>query len=310
VTCDLSTRSTARRWLGVLLVGVLAVGLAAVGGEPTTRLAGPATRAAVEAKPFFFFHCGDPQMGMNGRRGIAGDMKRFQSVAHAANRLGPAFVLVAGDLAHTRAKVEYAAFDRALKQFRVPVKLIPGNHDIKGIADLARYHRKYGKSYYSFTYNNCEFVCLNSMTLDPGSPFTRGKPELNRQAPTQLAWLAKTLRRAKANRRNHIFVLMHIPPFVAHEHEGLNGAGMSPTGRKALLKLVRRYGVREILVGHVHVSHSLHAKDFTVYSVAGTAKAFDAKGFGFRIFKVYPDRVEQQFVPLKRIPEQVELDRH
>jgi 3',5'-cyclic AMP phosphodiesterase CpdA len=70
--------------------------------------------------------------------------------------------------------------------------------------------------------------------------------------------------------------------------------------RRRLLDLARKHGVRVFLCGHIHRSIEAKVNGFEVYTVAGTAVSWLPPGLGYRVFKVYADRVEQQFVGLGR----------
>lgn len=276
-------------------------------------------------KPFFFIHAGDPQVGMVTRLGLGSieeDKGRFIQLAKRANELNCPFVLVAGDLVHFfyganpdkkygTARENIAAFDEALQQFKVPVKLIPGNHEVHNLYQLNKYREKYGKDYYAFTYNNCDFICLNSVTLETESRHVdkqvQKTAEYKREVERQWRWLEDTLKKSRTKGRNHIFILKHFPPFIEKEDEGQTYHAMRPESRKRLLKLVREYDVKVIMVGHVHKTYELTTEDFVIYTVGGTSCVFDDKGFGYRIFKVYDDKVEQEYFRIGQPVEKVKL---
>ena len=184
------TRTTTRWRLRHFLVFCLAVtALLSACGQPDNRvIPDPPPGAAAQAgfAPFTFLQAGDPQIG--GWTSIADTQGRFVELARIANRLQPAAVLVVGDLVNDGPhEKELAAFDEALTEFRVPVKLIPGNHD-----DIATYRRKYGPDHYSFTLNNCEFVCINSNLLAGGPP----TPSARRPTSSGDGWRRRSRRRA------------------------------------------------------------------------------------------------------------------
>jgi 3',5'-cyclic AMP phosphodiesterase CpdA len=236
----------------------------------------PGAPAGPRFAPFTFLQAGDPQIG--GWTSIEDTQARFVQLARVANRLRPAVVIIVGDLVNDGPhEQQLAAVDEALAEFRVPVRLIPGNHD-----DLATYRRKYGPYHYSFTVNNCEFVCLNSNRL-VGRWFSSGQ---RAEAEEELQWLAQHLARARQENRTHIFVVMHHPPATL------------PATAARLDSLFRQYSVRVILAGHIHRTEQISYRGYTTFTVAGTGWAADAKGFGYRLFHVYADRVEQQYIRL------------
>ena len=276
-------------------------------------------------KPFFFIHAGDPQIGMAARLGLGSieeDKDRFIQLAKRVNELDCPFILVAGDLVQffygARPDKKYgtvseniAAFDQALQQFKVPVKLVPGNHEIHDLYQLKKYRENYGKDYYVFTYNNCDFICLNSVNLETGSRHVdeqvQQTDQYKRELESQWQWLENTLKKSRVQSRNHIFILKHIPPFTQTEDEDQTYHSMHPQSRKRFLKLIREYGVKVIMAGHVHKTYELTTDDFTIYTVGGTSCVFDGKGFGYRIFKVYKDKIEQEYVHIDQCVEKVKL---
>jgi len=267
---------SARHWpaaWAVALCIAMACGLAACGGPETPVVNLPGGPASDQFAPFTFLQAGDPQIG--GWTTIEDTKGRFVELAHIANRLQPAAVIVVGDLVNDGpSEKEIAAFDDALKEFRVPVKLIPGNHD-----DIATYRRKYGSDHYSFTIHNCEFVCINSSLLAG----LRHDEEERREAQEQWTWMEEALQAAREKDRTHIFVVMHHPP------EMLSSA-------VRLDSLFRKYGVGVILAGHLHRTTEVSVSGYTTFTVAGTGWAGDGRGFGYRLFHVYADRVEQEYV--------------
>ena len=80
-------------------------------------------------KTLHFVHFGDPQIGMS-EDGAEGDGRRFLHAIQRVNEREPDFVLVSGDLTHTRRPEEYEMLERGLAELKVAAKLIPGNHDI------------------------------------------------------------------------------------------------------------------------------------------------------------------------------------
>jgi 3',5'-cyclic AMP phosphodiesterase CpdA len=276
---------------------VLAVGLSAVAAAAEKAPEAPAAKG--EFKPFTFLHFGDPQIGF-GRDGIAADKQRFLAAIAQANEQKPAFVYLAGDLVHDRTKAEYAAFDEALKAFRVPVKITPGNHDVVDPATLKGYRAKYGRDYYTFTHNNCDFLFVNSMLLSTAAPWFKPRDaKFTEEVGAQWKWLEAALAAARANDRTHVFLLTHVPPFLRSETEKASYGNLPPDARKRLLALARKHGVRAILVGHAHRTREIRAGKVTIYITGGTARVSDKLGFGFRAFTVHADRIEQKFVPLK-----------
>jgi Icc-related predicted phosphoesterase len=292
-------------WVGVSALFLLLAGCAPSGpggARNSLRLEGDDfsqvnVAAAEEFKPFSFVLAADPQIGF-GSGGAAGDEERFVQLAHQVNEMSPDFVLVAGDLTQWGTCAEWQRFDDALAKFRVPVHLLMGNHEFQGHPqrDLAYFREHYGRDYYSFTRNNCEFVNLNASVIvrAASSEFYR------READRQWTWLERTLAASKAAGRTHIFLVMHQPPFVHDENEprGLLHSDWPAGERKRLLELARRYGVHDMLCGHLHRNLELHSGGLDIYVVGGTSVVWGKEPCGFRLFNVTRDGLEQQFVRL------------
>lgn len=234
-----------------------------------TTTSAPTTTAG---DAFTFIMAGDPQIG--GWVSVEETKAHFIELARQANAMKPAFVLVVGDLVNDGPnEKELAAFEEALKEFRVPVKLIPGNHD-----NLATYRQRFGADYYHFDYDNCEFVCVNSCLMNG--------PGVSGEAKAQWAWLEQTLADARARGRAHIFLVMHHPPITI------------PLGEVRLERLIRKYGVDFVLAGHIHRTREEKHTQYRLYTVAGTGWAMDKNGLGYRVFSVSGPTVEQRYVRL------------
>jgi len=251
----------------------IAVGLllarAAFAAQPPAVV--PGDQAGARFEPFAFILAGDTELGSPDFKGTA---ERFLLLARRANTLAAAFVIVPGDLTHDNTPEEFKAFDDAVKQCSMPVKVIPGNHD-----DPTAYRTHFGADHYVFTHSNCDFVCLNS-NLSGSS------------AKAQWAWFEEALQQARQQKRTHVFVVMHHPE----------------ADRAPMAALLVKYGVKAVLCGHLHRTEEIRGNGFVTYVSPGTAKFRDGKGLGYRVFKVYADRFEQEPVPLEREVTKVKLD--
>ena len=226
--------------------------------------------AAEEFKPFVFVHVGDPELGKPDLKSTA---ERFALFAQRANTIGADFVVVAGDLMHDPTDEQLKAFQDCLKQFKMPVKLVPGNHD-----DPRIFEKNFGRRRYVFTHNNCEFICLDSNDILAHSDPSDAK------CKELLGWLEGALAEAERQKRTHTFVVMHHPI-----------ADQAP-----LEDLLAKHRIAGVLSGHLHMTREIRAKGFTIYVAPTTARFRDDKGLGYRLFKVFRDRIEQEAVPLAK----------
>ena len=277
------------------LVCALALALGLLAAPPARADAPPS--GSGEFQPFFFFFLGDPQFNASGPPDyFQQHIDRFLAAVHQANEVKPPFALLAGDLINDPnnarlSKLESEAFARSLKQLQVPARLIPGNHDVIDAATLAAYRRDYGPDYYSFVHNNCEFICLNSVTLREPAAYPA-------ESKKQMAWLRQALIQARAARRSHVFVVMHHPPLDLPPDSTL-----PVPVRSQLNHWFQQYGVEAILSGHLHETQEYAIwSHIPVYTVAGTGQVFlhDKRGFGYRVFMVTRRGFRQFYVQLGR----------
>jgi 3',5'-cyclic-AMP phosphodiesterase len=204
-------------------------------------------------------------------RAIPADAERgwsyIDTAAHLARAVAtlnalvprPDVTVVTGDLVDHGNPDEYANLRALLAPLRMPVYLIPGNHDSRenlraAFAD-AGYLPRAGLLHYAVEGHPLRIVALDSNV--PGLHYG----ELGAE---QLAWLDRTL--AAAPDRPTL-VMLHHPPFmtgIAHmDHHDLRD-------RAALAEIVRRHPqIERILCGHLHrtIDHRFAG------TVAGTCPA-------------------------------------
>jgi 3',5'-cyclic AMP phosphodiesterase CpdA len=250
--------------------------------------------------PFTFLHYGDPQIGF-ALEGIAADISRFGLAKDRANAIQPAFVIIAGDLVNQQTSQEWAAFDSILNLFSVPVKLVVGNHDVWSGSSLNYFRNNYGDDYYVFTYSNCDFVVINSVTILDSSTYAS-------EYTAQWAWLGTTLQQSAAADRERIFIAMHHPPFQVTEYDPDDYYSWPAALRGRLSALLREHGVTVVPAGHVHKTLMAPASDgaFTVYTASGTSRIIGGGGqtnsYAYRTFSVTAGDYSQRYVLLSEIP--------
>lgn len=181
---------------------------------------------------------------------------RYALAEIAALDPAPEFVVHLGDIVHPMPGLP--VFGEAARRFkeiaaplRVPLHLVPGNHDVgdKAVdwmpADIvcsdyvARYRKTFGKDYYAFDCGTLRGVVINSLLMNSDLP----------EEAEQRTWLEAELG-ASAGRR--IFAFIHYPPFVLAPDERSTYDNIDQPGRAWLLDLFRRHGVEAMFAGHVH----------------------------------------------------------
>ena len=223
---------------------------------------------------------------------------RFIEAIGAAQERQVELALVAGDLVHNRTEGEYTALEEAWKHFSVPVLAAPGNHDIADPATLARFRERHGRDYGVVTWRNCAFLMLNPMLMSADAPWYQPRDDKHAdEVRKHWAWLEATIQEAKDKGRTHVFVLIHVPPFLGKPDEKAGYGNLPMDARKRLLDLARRFGATAILSGHCHSTREISASTGPpIFTVGGTARTDAKHGYGYRLFRVTNDGFRQEFV--------------
>ncbi len=181
---------------------------------------------------------------------------RYALAEIAALDPAPEFVVHLGDIVHPMPGLP--VFGEAARRFkeiaaplRVPLHLVPGNHDVgdKAVdwmpADIvcsdyvSRYRETFGKDYYAFDSGSLRGIVINSLLMNSDLP----------EEAEQRAWLESELK-ASAGRR--IFAFIHYPPYVLAPDERSTYDNIDQPGRAWLLDLLRKHNVEAMFAGHVH----------------------------------------------------------
>jgi 3',5'-cyclic AMP phosphodiesterase CpdA len=155
--------------------------------------------AKAPAQEPFFLQMADPQFGMyTNNVGFAQETANLEFAIATANRLRPAFVVMAGDLVNKGGDpAQIAEYLRVTHQLnpQIPLYNVAGNHDVGNSptpASLEAYRRTFGKDYYTFRAGNLEGIVLNSGIIQ--------HPEhVMEEEVRQREWLELELKRAQAS---------------------------------------------------------------------------------------------------------------
>ena len=180
----------------------------------------------------------------------------FAAAVAKLQLLRPEFVLSIGDFIHgygegmkpltdeAVVREKRQEFDELLKTLSVPFYRVTGNHDLNNELSARIWKELYGPTYYSFTYKDALFLCLNSQD---GNNFKAGMGE------DQIAWVKKTL--AEQSDARWVFLFFHQPLWLDDEkrlEQAKAGDGATKlTGFDQIEKLLedRNYTV---FAGHHH----------------------------------------------------------
>ena len=259
---------------------------------------------------------------------------RREVALRMAAALTPKFMVHNGDMVQEypdNLERFYKSIGESLEQMRacdVEPYYVAGNHDIGDKPDptapashvsqevLDWYHRRFGKSWYSFDQDDCHFVVLNSQIMNGTLP----------DAAEQEAWVEKDL---AEHAKKRLFILLHMPPYLFDETEPSMGHydNLANPARAWLLDLVRVYKVDTLLAGHVHFAffdRLAETRYVVLASPVFTRPGFsclfagppppqrgrdDVPKFGFYLMRVRADKTDVHFIRtsgLERLPPNTE----
>lgn len=201
----------------------------------------------------------NPEDGRSGSPWMVNAManERAITIARRIKEHNPAFTVHLGDMVHPVPELPSyaAAADRFKHIFREfgegALYLMPGNHDVgdkpvswmpAGVVRpsyIELYRKHFGADYYSFDYENCHFVVINSPILNSGF-----EVEIEQQR-----WLIHDL---NANQNKRVFFFTHYPPYVSDRYESSTYDNVDEPARSWVLDQVQRSGAEAMFAAHVH----------------------------------------------------------
>lgn len=278
-----------------------------VAGASTIAWTWPSLMATVQAKEdqpgFCYFVMADPQL-------FWGSKESWDKAIGCANRLKPDFVIVCGDLVNHAGNEEEAKayLDGVAKlDTGIPIYHVCGNHDydVSRPESLGWYQARFGHPWYHFTHKNCLFVVFESTMVKYGS-------EDQPQYQWQMRWLEQTLAAAKSRNYDHITVYTHYPLALRKADEANEYFNLPGNRRKKLLELFHKHHVEAVFSGHLH--HNAYVKDgaLELITTSSSGIALEQMGqpkdpLGFRVVKMYPNRIEHKYYGYDDLPETLML---
>lgn len=257
--------------------------------------------STLAAEPFSFIVMADPQLGQYAHNeNFTLESELFQRAITEANRLDPEFVVIAGDLVNqpgNDAQAREVLRIAGQLDKKTPLYLVAGNHDTEYIIteeSRSWYCQKFGRDWYSFDKGNWHFIVLNSALIE--------HPEnLFEQAKSQKQWLIDDLEESSKAGKNSV-VFMHYPLLPADYPLANNFFRLSPDKRDYYLKLFSENRVLTMFAGHLHYNLYSQYGDMEIIAVSAVAAGIlhGDDPHGFMIVKVFPDKLEHKYYPLKR----------
>ena len=218
---------------------------------------------APAAEPFSFIHISDTHITASGAFS-----DKLKAIAGEVNALDPkpAFVVATGDLTELGFTEEYTKYLDTISAFSMPVYNVPGNHETKwsNWGKLGPKQFMGQAPFYSFDHGGIHFVGLDSSMWLEHNGFID---------ESELTWLKKDLEKA-GRQTPAVLFYHHMPGFLPNE--------------QALLRALRPFNVRLILVGHGHSFSTWKRNGILFQECKG---AMNDQG-GFRILEVSGDEIK------------------
>jgi len=235
------------------------------------------------------------------------DLKRertlFAEAIASANAINPAFVVVCGDLVNEWDDAEQL---NALKQIagslspEISIRWVAGNHDVSEDymhptpRALARYREQFGPDYYAFQVRGVSFIVIDSTVIQ--HPEQAGD-----ELEANLAFLETELTAAKLRRSSHTIIFSHHPWFLREPDEDEPAQCwmvIPPDRRERLIELGAEAGVSAVFSGHTHRNQLAAAGTLEIVQTTAVGCPLGDDPSGFRVVKVYEDRLEHEAVAL------------
>jgi 3',5'-cyclic AMP phosphodiesterase CpdA len=248
--------------------------------------------------PFFFIQVTDPQFGMyDADKGFSKETELYEKAVTEINRLNPDFVIITGDLVNNKDnRSQITEFKRITGKIgqQIPVYYSPGNHDIGQSPeqkDIDNFIADYGHDRFSFIHKKILFVGINSCLIKSNTTVLEEK---------QFKWIKNAL--SKGKKAGQIVVFSHYPFFINSFDEAENYSNISVETRNRYLDLFKKYKVDAVFAGHLHNNAAAKYGEMEMITTSAVGKPLANAPSGFRIIKVWSDRIESTYYPLNEIP--------
>ena len=262
-------------------------------------------------EPFFFVQMADTQFGFfNANKSFEQETALVERAIQICNRLKPRFVVVCGDLTNaTPAAPQYEAqvaeFKRLFAKLdpAIPLVCVCGNHDLGNRptpSSLATYRRNYGDDYFGFWVGGVRCLAINSSLFSK----PEGAPDAQE---AQEAWFRRELKSAREQKATHILVFQHHSWFLTQPDEPDQYFNIPLIRRQPALAAMRAAGVRAAFAGHYHRNAYGRDGELEMITTSAVGRPLGKDPSGFRIVKVYRDRLDQRYYGLDEVPERVDL---
>ena len=199
----------------------------------------------------------------------------------------PDLVFIAGDLMQNAEDIG-AVWPALLKEFKAPVLIAPGNHDMGNnvtAANLERFTTLFGSAWSSVSKNGYRIIVMNSQFWYA----TDGSTAANSAKQAHDAWLDAEIAAAVAAGEK-IILCSHIPPFENTVNEANSYFNCPTEMRTTFMDKLIANGVDYWLCGHTHTKtqHQYANANGTlnIWTAEAVCENFDGTPSGFQVFEI------------------------
>ncbi|MEA5512628.1 metallophosphoesterase [Nodularia sp. UHCC 0506] len=226
----------------------------------------------------------------------------FESAIEHLTQLNLDFLLLPGDLTQHSEPENHLWLQERLAKLPFPTYVVPGNHDVPvlkaneqsiGFADFPYYYRKFGyenpqQLYYTHQLlPGVRLIGLNS------NFFNEQGEQIGRLDAEQLEWLEAVLDAADDELvmvMVHHNVIEHLPEQLRHPIGKRYMLENSPQ----LLQILRRYGVKLVFTGHLHIQDVAYSQG--VYDI--TTGSLVSYPHPYRVFEFQQDNYGREWLQI------------
>ena len=193
---------------------------------------------------------------------------------------GVSFVYLPGDIADDGSREAYAAVRECLDQLALPWCSVVGDHDVHEKA-FTNYQAAMGAQLTgSFLVGKVRFLRMNAFAVP--------RPDAFIVDDLQLDWLEQELRQAQTAAQTSV-LLVHCYPSDLKQ------------GGERLAKLVRKYRVRVVDMGHTHYNE-VSNDGVTLYAATRSTGQIEEGPVGYSVLTLDGDVLSWQFARLSSLP--------
>ncbi len=224
----------------------------------------------------------------------------FESALEHLSQLNLDFLLLPGDLTQHGEAKNHTWLQQRLNKLPFPTYVIPGNHDVPvleaneqsiAFSTFPSYYRKFGYADTEELYYTCELIPGVRLIGLNSNYFNEQGNQIGHLGDKQLRWLEKVLTQAKNELvlvMVHHNVIEHLPNQSRHPMASRYMLDNAPD----LLAILRRYGVKLIFTGHLHVQDIAYSEG--IYEV--TTGSLVSYPHPYRLLEFHEDKYGREWL--------------